>query len=178
MTSHTYPTAPANLLPLMLNDVPPLCQVTGKVGTFAYMAPEIVQGKRVSEKVDIYSYGVLLWEICTSEVARRGAMRPLRWAPVIRTCACRHAHVHAGICAHVHACGFMHTHVHTCEAGTGISALHVHASGCAPLPLALFARLHRPGMHRQHTRAYAHCWQVCILCTNPAAWGCARIRKL
>jgi serine/threonine-protein kinase CTR1 len=34
-------------------------------GSPAWLAPEILRGERTSEKVDIYSYGVILWEIVT-----------------------------------------------------------------------------------------------------------------
>ncbi|PRW39194.1 serine threonine- kinase [Chlorella sorokiniana] len=51
---------------------------TPVVGTFAWMAPEVITGARCSEKVDVFSYGVLLWEICTGERPRRGDMRTPR----------------------------------------------------------------------------------------------------
>ncbi len=47
-------------------------------GTFAWSAPEVLAGRRCTEAVDIYSYGVVLWEICTGEAPVRGAMRALR----------------------------------------------------------------------------------------------------
>ena len=34
-------------------------------GTFAWVAPEILLGGRVSQKSDIYSLGVVMWEIAT-----------------------------------------------------------------------------------------------------------------
>ncbi|KAK9908804.1 hypothetical protein WJX75_003138 [Coccomyxa subellipsoidea] len=37
-------------------------------GTPAYMAPEMFEGRRVSEKIDVYSFGVLLWEMLTGEL--------------------------------------------------------------------------------------------------------------
>ena len=37
----------------------------------------MLAGRRCSEKVDLYSLGVVLWEVCTGEVPVRGEMRPL-----------------------------------------------------------------------------------------------------
>ncbi|KAF1322337.1 Tkl protein kinase, partial [Globisporangium splendens] len=39
--------------------------MTGEVGTVAWIAPEILQGERYTEKADIYSFGVLLVEMDT-----------------------------------------------------------------------------------------------------------------
>lgn len=52
--------------------------VISGLGTFAWSAPEVLAGKRCTEKVDIYSWGVVLWEICTGEAPARGDMRPLQ----------------------------------------------------------------------------------------------------
>lgn len=46
------------------------CRITGpnmtpKVGTLSYMAPEVLNCEPYSNKVDVYSYGMLLWEIIT-----------------------------------------------------------------------------------------------------------------
>jgi serine/threonine protein kinase len=38
-------------------------------GTFAWSAPEVLLGTRSSEKADIFSYGVILWEIVTGAAA-------------------------------------------------------------------------------------------------------------
>lgn len=46
-------------------------------GTFAWAAPEIFTGQRCTEKVDIYSYGVVLWELVTHEVPQRGRLRTI-----------------------------------------------------------------------------------------------------
>lgn len=48
------------------------------LGTFAWSAPEVLAGRRCTEKADIYSLGVVLWEICTGEAPARGDMRPLK----------------------------------------------------------------------------------------------------
>ena len=37
------------------------------VGTVAWMAPEVIRHELCSEKVDVWSYGVLLWELLTQE---------------------------------------------------------------------------------------------------------------
>lgn len=47
-------------------------------GTFAYAAPEMLMGEKWDDKADIYSLGVLLWEIVTSDVPERGRMRPVK----------------------------------------------------------------------------------------------------
>ncbi|NWT79373.1 M3K12 kinase, partial [Lanius ludovicianus] len=37
-------------------------------GTVAWMAPEVIRNEPVSEKVDIWSFGVVLWELLTGEI--------------------------------------------------------------------------------------------------------------
>jgi mitogen-activated protein kinase kinase kinase 13 len=37
-------------------------------GTVAWMAPEVIRNEPCSEKVDIWSYGVVLWELLTNEI--------------------------------------------------------------------------------------------------------------
>ena len=42
-------------------------------GTVAWMAPEMIQRTgQITEKVDVYSYGVILWELVTQEVPFAG----------------------------------------------------------------------------------------------------------
>ncbi|GAB4818666.1 hypothetical protein N2152v2_005712 [Parachlorella kessleri] len=61
---------------VMKSDV--LSNLGDRFGTFDYCAPEVLLGQAASEKADIYSFGVLLWEICAGEAPSRGKMRPLR----------------------------------------------------------------------------------------------------
>jgi len=42
------------------------------VGTFEYMAPEVIKSEPYSEKADVFSYGVLVWEILTKQTPYNG----------------------------------------------------------------------------------------------------------
>mmetsp|Transcript_6895 Transcript_6895/g.14210 ORF Transcript_6895/g.14210 Transcript_6895/m.14210 type:complete len:1258 (-) Transcript_6895:1935-5708(-) len=41
----------------------PTAPMTGQTGTFQYMAPEVLSSRPYSEKADVFSFGVLLWEL-------------------------------------------------------------------------------------------------------------------
>lgn len=45
------------------------------VGTFAYAAPELLMGNKCTEAVDLFSYGVCLWEVVTGDIPVRGYLR-------------------------------------------------------------------------------------------------------
>lgn len=51
--------------------------VTGIISTLAWSAPEILFNARCSTAVDIYSFGIILWEIATGEIPERGRLRDL-----------------------------------------------------------------------------------------------------
>lgn len=42
-------------------------KMTLKVGTFQWMAPEVIKTKSYTEKADIYSFGIILWELASRE---------------------------------------------------------------------------------------------------------------
>lgn len=46
--------------------------MTGNVGTAQWMAPEILETQRYDEKADVYSFGIMLWEMLTFDVPFRG----------------------------------------------------------------------------------------------------------
>lgn len=43
--------------------------MTGETGTLRYMAPEVVLSKPYTEKVDTYSFGIVVWTMATNTVA-------------------------------------------------------------------------------------------------------------
>lgn len=47
---------------------------TGTLGTFAWAAPELLLGEQCDESADMFSFGVVLWELCTGQQPVRGAM--------------------------------------------------------------------------------------------------------
>lgn len=42
-------------------------QMSGETGSPRYMAPEVAQSKPYNQKVDVYSYGVILWEMMSKK---------------------------------------------------------------------------------------------------------------
>lgn len=42
-------------------------RLTGHTGTVRYMAPEVAQRQRYTESADVYSFGILLWQIMSLE---------------------------------------------------------------------------------------------------------------
>mmetsp|Transcript_14681 Transcript_14681/g.29445 ORF Transcript_14681/g.29445 Transcript_14681/m.29445 type:complete len:640 (+) Transcript_14681:259-2178(+) len=47
-------------------------RMTGVTGTLRYMAPEVVRHEHYDEKVDVYSFGLVLWYMCTGELPLDG----------------------------------------------------------------------------------------------------------
>ena len=55
---------------------------------YARSAPEMLWGARCTEKADIYSYGIVLWEICSGLAPERGRLRDLRRGGAGSGCRC------------------------------------------------------------------------------------------
>ncbi|ELR15122.1 protein kinase domain containing protein, partial [Acanthamoeba castellanii str. Neff] len=53
--------------------------MTGNLGTCQYMAPEVITSATYSEKADVYSYGVVIWEVLTRQAPWQG-MQPMQIA--------------------------------------------------------------------------------------------------
>ncbi|KAI3435572.1 hypothetical protein D9Q98_001637 [Chlorella vulgaris] len=51
---------------------------TAALGTAAYMSPEAMQAGQISERTDVYSYGVLLWELLTGREAWEECVSPMQ----------------------------------------------------------------------------------------------------
>lgn len=43
-----------------------------QAGTYAWMAPEVIKNSTFSKASDVWSYGVLLWELLTGETPYKG----------------------------------------------------------------------------------------------------------
>ena len=46
--------------------------MTGMAGTFHWMAPEVLQSQEYTHSADVYSYGIVLWEILTRQPPFKG----------------------------------------------------------------------------------------------------------
>ena len=47
-------------------------------GACPAQAPELLLNDACTEKVDIYSFGIILWELCTGDMPRLNNLRPVR----------------------------------------------------------------------------------------------------
>ena len=46
--------------------------MTGQCGTFQWMSPEVMQSQRYTEKADVFSFGIILWEVLFRQVPYQG----------------------------------------------------------------------------------------------------------
>lgn len=51
----------------------------GNMGTYRWMAPEMIKERRYTRKVDVYSFGIVLWELTTALLPFQG-MTPVQAA--------------------------------------------------------------------------------------------------
>eukprot|EP01089_Gocevia_fonbrunei_P021557 TRINITY_DN8419_c0_g2_i1.p1 TRINITY_DN8419_c0_g2~~TRINITY_DN8419_c0_g2_i1.p1 ORF type:complete len:119 (+),score=16.06 TRINITY_DN8419_c0_g2_i1:42-359(+) len=42
--------------------------MTGNLGTCQYMAPEVITSQNYTERADVYSFGIVMWEVMSREV--------------------------------------------------------------------------------------------------------------
>lgn len=71
--------------PMAMADPGPYLTATHQVmGTRDYMAPELLAGKEIDARVDVYATGVLLYEMLTGEVPRGVFQPPSKLQPVDR----------------------------------------------------------------------------------------------
>ena len=43
-------------------------ELTAETGTYRYMAPEVIRHESYSSNADVYSFGILLWQLVTREI--------------------------------------------------------------------------------------------------------------
>jgi len=46
--------------------------MTGQCGTFQWMAPEVIGSNHYTEKADVFSFGIILWELVARQVPYAG----------------------------------------------------------------------------------------------------------
>jgi hypothetical protein len=58
-------------------------QMSGETGSLRYMAPEVTSNQPYNHKADVYSFGVILWELLTKKKPYEGMNRSLLYERVI-----------------------------------------------------------------------------------------------
>ena len=64
---------------------------SSSAGTPEWMAPELIRNEPFTEKCDIFSFGVIIWELCTLN-------RPWEGVPPERVCMFGRRFVHLPLC--------------------------------------------------------------------------------
>jgi serine/threonine protein kinase len=57
----------------------------GGAGTWNWCAPEVILSQKCTSAADMWSFGVILWELCTQEIPVRGRMRRVRYVSLLPT---------------------------------------------------------------------------------------------
>lgn len=60
-----------------------LYEMTGNTGSLRYMAPEVVKNQSYTEKVDVYSYGIVIWTIASNKPPYKGYDKALHRTRVV-----------------------------------------------------------------------------------------------
>lgn len=68
-------------------------QVT-QAGTFNWAAPELILNHEVTSAADIYSFGIICYEIITGEVPSRGVVSVDKCVAVVWHCLVTKRHLH------------------------------------------------------------------------------------
>jgi len=55
-------------------------ELTAETGTYRWMAPEVIRHESYSSNADVYSFGILLWQLVTREVVPFANMSPIQTA--------------------------------------------------------------------------------------------------
>jgi serine/threonine protein kinase len=55
----------------------------GNTGSLRFMAPEVALGKAYNEKVDVYSFAVIVWSIATNKAPFKGYDRSMHRSRVV-----------------------------------------------------------------------------------------------
>ena len=58
-------------------------EMTGTTGSLRYMAPEVAMRQIYCEKVDVYSYGIMLWQMASDKTPFKGLSRDEFMARVV-----------------------------------------------------------------------------------------------
>lgn len=54
-------------------------EMTGQTGAYCYMAPEVVMNKPYNEKVDVFSFGVIIYELFSRRLLAADYMNTMEW---------------------------------------------------------------------------------------------------
>jgi serine/threonine protein kinase len=59
-------------------------KMTGRTGTMRYMCPEVALGQKYSEKVDVYSFAIILWQMVADSIPYKKITKDIFFDAVAR----------------------------------------------------------------------------------------------